>query len=54
MPEVVSQVEALEKAASAGTSAARLKTWAVSPDLFPRELSAESSKLLAEVSIFDF
>eukprot|EP00884_Botryococcus_braunii_P014936 jgi/Botrbrau1/23443/Bobra.106_1s0004.1 len=48
MPEVVSQVETLEKAASSGAKAPRLKSWAVSPELFQRELSPETVKLMAE------
>lgn len=47
MPEVVSQVESLEKAVNGKPG--RLKTWAVSPGLFERELSPETSKLVDQV-----
>ncbi len=55
MPEVVSQVEALERAASSngsssnGARAPRLKTWAASPKLFPCEVTAEGKRLVEEV-----
>ena len=62
MPEVVSQVEALEAAAArrgssngAGASGngappkPRLKTWAAAPGLFPCDVSPEGKKAVQEV-----
>lgn len=56
MPEVVSQVEALEKAASSsngsgsnGSRPPRIKSWAASPKLFPCEVSPEARGLMKEV-----
>lgn len=50
MPEIVSQVETLEKAASSnGSKAPRLKTWAASPKLFPCDISPDAQKLMHEV-----
>lgn len=54
MPEVVSQVESLEKAASAsgnsnGAKAPRIKSWAASPKLFPCDVSPDGKRLMQEV-----
>ncbi|CAL8466787.1 g6323 [Coccomyxa elongata] len=54
MPEVVSQVDALERAKSSngsssnGARSPRLKTWAASPKLFPCEVTAEGKRLMEE------
>ncbi len=57
MPEVVSQVEALERAASSsnngngssnGSRPARIKSWAASPKLFPCDVSPEAKDLMKE------
>lgn len=50
LPEVVNQVEALEK--SPNKKKPQLKTWSVSPDMFPTQLSPDTLSQAKEVKSF--